>query len=146
MEDSEYDEFVELMFKVYRTLHDGAFDAEARADGLICHETRILGCLSCFGRMSPSKIADLLGFSRPQMSILADGLVERKLIERKRDEADRRIVWLRITPAGQAALREAIAMTGLRVKTLLSPIPTAEIKGMKATLERLAVSLGREGA
>lgn len=146
MEDGEYDELAELMFKVYGSLHDGNFGAEAGGGGLTCHETRILGCLDCFGRMSPSRIAELLGFSRPQMSIVADGLAARRLIERKRDEADRRIVWIRITPAGQAALRGAIAAVGSRVRTLLSSLPASEIQVIKTTLERLASSLDRADA
>lgn len=146
MEEGEYDELVELMFKVYGTLHDGTFGAETSGDGLLCHETRILGCLNRFGRMSPSKIADMLGLSRPQMSMLADGLAARKLIERKRDEADRRIVWIRITPAGQAALHGAIAAVGSRIKVLLHSLPPAEIKGIKGSLERLASALGGEVA
>lgn len=145
MEDGEYDELVELMLKVYGTLHDGAFGAEDRGDGLLCHETRILGCLNRLGRMSPSKIADVLGLSRPQMSLLADGLAARKLVERKRDEADKRIVWIRITPAGQAALRGAIVAVGARMRVLLQSLPPAEIMGIKGSLERLAASLGKEG-
>jgi len=145
MEEGEYDELAELMFEAYGTLHDGTIGAETRGDGLLCHETRILCCLKRVGRMSPSKIADLLGLSRPQMSLLADGLARRRLIERKRDEADRRIVWIRITPAGEVALRGAIAAVGSRIRVLLYSLPPAEIMGIKASLERFASALGGEG-
>jgi len=142
MEEGEYGEFVELMLKVCKSLHDGAFGTEARGGGLACHEARILGCLSCSGRMSPSRIAELLGLSRPQLSVLADGLAARKLIERKRDEADRRIVWIRITPAGESMLRKSIAATGAHVRELLSPLSAAEVGEIKSSLERLAAALG----
>lgn len=142
MEDSDYDELVELMLSVYGTLHTGVFGASLRDEGLGRLETGALGYLSRNGRSCLSETAESLHVSRPQMSGIADCLSEKKLVERKRDEEDRRIVWLSITQTGRTRLKGAVSATGSRVKELLSPLPPAEILGIKSSLERLAEVLG----
>lgn len=142
MEDSDYGRLVELMFKVYGSLHSSVFGTGLRVEGLGRLETGALGYLARNGRSCLSETAESLHVSRPQMSGIADCLYAKKLVERKRDEDDRRVVWLSITQAGRASLCDALAATGSRVKELLSPLPPTEILGIKSSLERLAEALG----
>lgn len=142
MTQRDYDELVELMFKVYGTLHSGAFGAGKRCDELGRLDTGTLGYLSHHGPSSLSEAAEALCVSKPQMSVLADRLVEKGLVERTRDEEDRRVQWIAVTKAGRAALQEALDATSTRVKRLLSALSPEEIHSIKSSLERLIAVLG----
>lgn len=142
MTQKDYDELVELMFKVYGTLHSGAFGAGKRSEELGRLDTGTLGFLSRHGPSSLSEAAEALCVSRPQMSVLADRLVEKGLVERTRDEDDRRIQWVAITPEGRKALKAALDITSARVRQRLSPLSAEELKGIKASLLRLVEVLG----
>jgi DNA-binding MarR family transcriptional regulator len=51
-------------------------------------------------------LADQLGASLPNLTGIVDRMVERGLVERLRDDDDRRVVVVRATPAGRAAVEE----------------------------------------
>jgi long-chain acyl-CoA synthetase len=56
-----------------------------------------------------SRLAHRLSVAKPTVTALIEGLVERGLVTRRLDPADRRVVQVAITPAGQEALRQAEA-------------------------------------
>jgi DNA-binding MarR family transcriptional regulator len=129
------------MFKVYGSLHSGAFGAGKRCEELGRLDTGVLGYLSHKGRSSLSEAAESLCVSRPQMSVIVDRLVEKGLIERTRDEDDRRVSWIALTPAGRAALQEALDSASERLRELLAPLAPEELASIKASLERLVAVL-----
>jgi DNA-binding MarR family transcriptional regulator len=51
-------------------------------------------------------IKDLMVDKAPNATRLADKLIDKGLIERRRSEADRRVVYINITKKGQALLKE----------------------------------------
>ena len=71
------------------------------------------------GKAAASALADRLAVSKPSVTAVVDGLVERGLVERRHEVADRRRVAHELTPAGRrlliAADEEAAAMSGLDV-------------------------------
>jgi DNA-binding MarR family transcriptional regulator len=140
--DMDYSELVELMFKVYAALHSGDFGARKRCDEFGRLDIGTLGYLSHTGRSTISETADKLCVSRPQMSVIADRLVENGLIERTKDEADRRVSWIAITSEGRKALGEAVEATGARIHERLSRLAPEELASMKASLLRLIEVLG----
>ena len=75
--------------------------------GLSMSQFHVLGQLERQGTISMSRIADLLDVSMPNASGLVDRMVERGLVERVGDPDDRRVVLVRLLPAGLAALEAA---------------------------------------
>ena len=69
---------------------------------------RLLGNLAD-GPSQASTLAERLIVSRPSVTALADGLVERGFVTRKGAEGDRRRVMHGLTPAGRKALSAAEA-------------------------------------
>ena len=63
---------------------------------------RILGYLYFHGSDSMGRLAERQGVTLPTMTKMVAGLVERGLVERQVDEADRRVVRLHLTGAGQS--------------------------------------------
>jgi long-chain acyl-CoA synthetase len=82
---------------------------------------RLLGNLSD-GPSQASTLAERLIVSRPSVTALADGLVERGLVTRQGVEGDRRRVMHVLTPAGKVMLGDADRAIEARLENLASEI------------------------
>ncbi|HAU31243.1 MAG: Transcriptional regulator [Desulfotomaculum sp. 46_80] len=58
------------------------------------------------GKMTVSEVANELNVSLSAITALTDRLYKNGLIKRDRDEKDRRLVWLTITPQGEKTLQD----------------------------------------
>jgi DNA-binding MarR family transcriptional regulator len=67
---------------------------------------RVLGILA-EGSAAASGLADRLAVRRPSITALIDGLVARRLVDRRQEDTDRRRVELRLTPEGAETLARA---------------------------------------
>ena len=67
-------------------------------------------------RPTVGEIADRLQIQNHSVVELVDRLEKRRYIERQRDEADRRVVHLKLTPAGEAVLRKLVAASLTELK------------------------------
>jgi long-chain acyl-CoA synthetase len=86
---------------------------------------RLLALLSD-GSAAAAALADRLAVSRPSVTALVDGLVQRGLVQRQPDPEDRRRVGHVITPAGRAALHAADGAIGSRLTRIASLLEEAE--------------------
>jgi len=82
-----------------------------RAADLSVPQFRTLAFLNRQAGASLSQVAEHIGLTPPSMSLLVEGLVERKLILRNTHAADRRRVTLRLTARGESALEAAHGAT-----------------------------------
>jgi DNA-binding MarR family transcriptional regulator len=64
-------------------------------------QVHVLATLHEHGEMTVGALADALSISAPSASSLADRLVERDLLQRRRNEDDRRSVRLSLSPTGE---------------------------------------------
>ena len=71
---------------------------------------QVLALLHDNGSLSVSEISKRLGIAKPNITPLVDRLIHDGLVERQRDEKDRRVVNIRICPDGVEKL-SAIRMT-----------------------------------
>ena len=78
-----------------------------RAADLSVPQFRTLAFLNRQAGASLTQVADHIGLTLPSMSLLVEGLVERKLISRSPHTADRRRVTLTLTARGQSVLEAA---------------------------------------
>jgi DNA-binding MarR family transcriptional regulator len=74
--------------------------------GLTIPQYRVLMALSQGGIRS-AMLAERLAVRRPTLTAIADGLVAAGYAMRESEPGDRRVVQLRVTDAGRAALRRA---------------------------------------
>lgn len=68
-------------------------------------------------RPTVGEIADRLQIQNHSVVELVDRLEKRRYIERQRDEADRRVVHLKLTPAGEAVLRKLVTASLTELKS-----------------------------
>jgi DNA-binding MarR family transcriptional regulator len=78
------------------------------------------------GTMTVADLADALGRSPSTVSRLANGLVQRQLIERSQDSEDRRQRTLRLTGRGQALLGLVDRARAQEFLSIVRPLPAAE--------------------
>jgi DNA-binding MarR family transcriptional regulator len=117
-------ELLEVVPRVMRVIR--ARMRQHRATALSVPEFRTLGFLSLHTGASLSAVADHIGLTLPSMSKLIDGLVERKLVTRESDLADRRRVTLALTARGRALLQSARAPTQAYLAEVLAALAPAD--------------------
>ena len=91
---------------------------------------------------SLSALAEHLGVSRPTASVLVDRLVQRGLVARGTDPAERRRAVLRLTTAGRRQLAEARQYTQARLAERLAGLGEAELARLRDGLQLLQRLLG----
>jgi DNA-binding MarR family transcriptional regulator len=106
--------------------------------GLSPYHHAILVALDEDTHETQGSIADALGYDRGQLVGLLDELEERRLIERRRDPADRRRQIVDVTPAGKKALGRLRGLAQRLEDDLLAPLDPSEQRRLHALLLRLA--------
>jgi DNA-binding MarR family transcriptional regulator len=107
---------------------------------------RVLSFLNRQPGASLSAVADHIGLTRPAMSILVDGLVNRKLVDRETDPGDRRRLTLSLTRQGQSLYTAARQRTQARLAARLEALSPARRQALAATLEQLRELFVPDGA
>jgi DNA-binding MarR family transcriptional regulator len=89
------------------------------------------------GELSISTLAGRLGLSLPAASRAADGLVTRGLIERRACDEDRRARFVRLTTAGEEAVRRVHAARLAGLETFLTTLDDEQRTAIAALLETI---------
>lgn len=112
-------------------------------------QLHVLMLLQERGRMMVSELAGDLHISMPSASSIVDRMEENGLVERTRDAADRRVVYVEITERGGALVEEMMGVKRETVKGLLGAMSDQELgdllRGIEA-LHRVLSRLGGAGA
>jgi DNA-binding MarR family transcriptional regulator len=116
---------------------------ERRPAGLAMGQFRLMHMVHRDADRSLSDFADDLGVSVPAASKMVDGLVERGLVARTADSADRRRLSLTLTANGVAVMREAKKGLEARVAEALAGLSAAEAANLAKALETLRSRLDR---
>jgi DNA-binding MarR family transcriptional regulator len=88
-------------------------------------------------------LAERLGLSLPGASRAVDALVERGLLARREDTADRRMKRLRCTDAGHEALRRLDEARMAGVANFTATLPAAQRKRLSAALRPILDDLAQ---
>lgn len=99
-----------------------------------------LAAIRRLGSPTLGELAEAEGISRPSMSAQAAALERRGLVAREGSQADRRLVRLRLTPAGERAFeRSRTQRTAWLARRLrrLEPEEVLALAGAAGILERL---------
>ena len=121
----ELSERIAMGRAIWRDLVIG-FAAQLGELGLGFTQLAALYALADGGTMTVADLADVLGRSPSAVSRLADGLVQRQLVERQQDVEDRRQRTLALTGRGQALLGLVDRARAEEFLSIVRPLPTAE--------------------
>ena len=90
-----------------------------------------------------SEVGHALGASASTATGIVDRLAERGLVERERDERDRRVVLVRLTTEGRGTLEQIAALTNRRMRELLTRLTEAELDTVQRAMELLTAATER---
>lgn len=133
------------LFRLMRVLRR-RFAQDLSRHGLTFHQFITLLSLHRTGdscRMGP--LAEATMQSAASMTAIVDRLLERGLVERRRDPTDRRSVVVSLTEAGQELLRQIKADRHHAVKRALGQLSVEERSHLASILEKMIQSLETDG-
>ncbi|MCQ4255956.1 MarR family winged helix-turn-helix transcriptional regulator [Stutzerimonas stutzeri] len=139
------DAFEMPLFQAMRRLQQ---DAEvhakrlARYGGLSPVQLMILQVLTSEGQLTASDLSRRVSLTAATLSGQIDRLEERGLLQRQRDEQDRRRQWLLLSDSGRALLQQAPALLPPEFRARFAALPQWERHALTAALLRAAELCG----
>ena len=106
-------------------------------------QVKALSALAPEAELTVKDLAERLGLSLPGASRAADALVERGLVGRREDTADRRMKRLGCTDAGRAALRRLDEARLAGIEQFTATLPAAHRARLGAALRPILDDLDR---
>lgn len=97
----------------------------------------VLRALVDHGPCQVSEVANHLGVTLSAATGLVDRLVKAKLVTRERDQKDRRVVWVKVTQDGEAAVAAAEERRRAALRKLVRHLPEEDLATLCDILERL---------
>jgi DNA-binding MarR family transcriptional regulator len=98
---------------------------------------RVLFHLNADGPYKATELADKVQVTSGAVTGIADRMIERGWIERERDGIDRRVVLLRITPAGRQLLESLLESQQETIAAFFKGLPHEDIEHLKRIFTKL---------
>lgn len=121
------------------------FETRLTDESTTLPQFRVLAFLS-EGEWAASALAEWLDVSRPSVTALVDGLVERGWVERRESPQDRRQVLHQITESGRAALTSSTACLATGLDGLFAHLDPQERVQALTGLDLIFVAMQRHRA
>ncbi len=119
-----------------------AFARKVEAHGVTVAEWVMLRQMLGAGTIAPSRLADFMGATRGTVTKLADRLIEKSLIVRDADRADRRAQVLRLTAAGRAMVPKLAALADRNDAEFFDHLTPDERSALVKTLQEIVEKHG----
>lgn len=116
----------------------------AHQTGLTASQLLVLQVLRARGEMLTGELARAVDLKQATISILLDKLQERRMIERRRGDTDRRRVWVHVTAAGIETLNNAPDLLQSSFRSRFSSLPDWEQASLVAALLRVVALMDAE--
>jgi DNA-binding MarR family transcriptional regulator len=115
--------------------------------GISMAQLHVLHLVEGHGEMAMSRLAEMLDVSLSNATGLIDRVEERGFVERTRVPADRRIVMVRLTPAGHEMLDEIEVVREQILRRVLDQLDPSQLAGVASAMVALrdAVALTATG-
>lgn len=117
-----------------------------RTLGITAQQRLIVRCVGKYPGITAGQLATLLHLDPGTVSASLKRLVDRRLLERRRDPRDKRRVALGLTPTGREVDRPTEGTVEDAVRRLLAEASEAQVDTTKAVLSRLSRLLESTGA
>lgn len=112
------------------------------AEDITLAQYRTLVVLASRGPQKLASLAESLGVTPPTAGRMCDRLARRELVSRHREDADRRVVRISLTPAGRTIVDEATRQRRVYIAEILSRLPAGQRSEMAGALRAFADATG----
>ena len=143
VDNSKYDSISDNVIMFFPILRRAFLKVEGENSSLINSQCPILGVLMKRGAMPISEMGEILGISKPNMSVLVDKLISEKKIRRLYDENDRRITRIEISEKGKLFMKKARDALRKDFKGKLSSLNENEIEQLNNSLENIKMIMSK---
>jgi len=92
------------------------------------------------GPMSMGEFSEMLAVTHGVATRMVDRLIDKGMVERSRDEVDRRVVRVSVTERGDAAAMEAISSALEIIRNVFKGVPQSDRDEYLSLLERIEVA------
>ncbi|SFS35394.1 MULTISPECIES: MarR family winged helix-turn-helix transcriptional regulator [Brevundimonas] len=116
----------------------------ARLTGLTLPQLLVLQSIRALGEVSTHAVSRDVSLSAPTVVAVLDRLEARGLIVRYRSTSDRRIVHARLTPDGEAALRDAPGLLRPGAMRALADLPPERREALAAAIRAVTDLIAAE--
>lgn len=106
----------------------------------------VLRAVSSLNEPSQTALVERTGIDRSTLADIVRRLVSRGLLVRKRTRHDARMYAVRLTPAGEAALKNAQPAVQSTNESILQALPSAERKDFLNALNRIIQAVSESSA
>lgn len=94
-------------------------------------------------RVTMTELANILSVKTSSATVLVDRLIRQKMLSRQRDESDRRLVWVSITPKGRKIVGEIMEEKRRTMKGMFAVLSDKEREHYLSMLLKVKASLLR---
>jgi DNA-binding MarR family transcriptional regulator len=129
--------------RIHRVLRESAAQTERRT-GISAAQLFVLHALSAGEPLSVNELAARAHTHQSTVSVVADRLVRRRLVARRRSAADRRRAEVTLTARGRSLLRGAPAAPQARLVAGVRALPASRRRRLAAELVALLWAMGIE--
>nr|WP_263327577.1 MarR family transcriptional regulator [Neobacillus sp. Marseille-Q6967] len=130
------DRYVSVSFRVDKKA--GALIKAQLGDDLTTDQLYILGYIHQAGECTSSELADSFYVNKSAITAIINRLADRGLIQRTRDENDRRVIYLTLTNEGKELRQKTEEKVHYLVESFITQFEETEIKSFIETYEKLA--------
>jgi len=108
--------------------------------GISMSQLHVMHLLERHGELAMSRLADMLDVSFSAATGLVDRVEERGFVERIRVPEDRRVVLVRITPAGRQMLEDVEVVRTEIIQHVLDQLDPSQLDGVATAMAALRVA------
>lgn len=127
MSEEQIDELIFLLRQSSRTFRQRAF-REVKKYKLTVPQSIVLRALAFEGRHSLAGLSEQVGMSTSSVSGIVDRLESMEWVERRRDQKDRRVVWVDLTPEGRSFVKQVPPLNPDFLKSQLRQMSPEDIQ------------------
>jgi DNA-binding MarR family transcriptional regulator len=103
-------------------------------EGISMAQLHVLNLVESHGEMAMSRLAEMLDVSLSNATGLIDRIEERGFVERMRVPTDRRMVLVRLTPAGRQMLDEIETIREQTLRRVLDQLDAVQLAGVASAM------------
>ncbi len=116
-------------------------DNELTRGQITCPQMVTLDYVWRHGQVKMSALSELHSVRKSSVTVLVNRLISQKMLNRRHDEGDRRIVWVSITPKGKKVVSQILNQKQKSIEAVFCVLTAAEREQYLSTLRKIQRSI-----